>query len=600
MTKEDLDRILSTLNQIRGDHQWVEAKKARDELPIDLWKSFSAFANTRGGQILLGVSETSGKFTVTGVSDPAGMGSKITSWCLEAEPQISPLIHPVIYDDKTVLVVEIECPSPGPTPCHFPKIGDEYTTAYRRSNDGNTQIPRAAVDEIKAIRTSKDYSAGPAPEGAKLSEALLAATFTVNSGDLDEVLRGSGVTRDDGSPTLAGWLAFGKEHRAGVAKVVCIKDVKNSDQEEIPIAKHIEGSVGELLSGVLRWFRENLTLTPIRKNGEVFDEADFPLEALREAISNALVHRSVAPTFLQASCKVYVDEELIVITSPGGLIPAVDIRKLGFGVLATPKNYALVQLVLALNLQTTTGARIAEGSTWGIKGSDRLCYRSAVAPFIFIDNPEEFTVVAIRGKLPLTRVTARWPSAALSDEQIRILAFLVRLEEFQTDDPLGILRNIVLDSYLAARLMAAKSNEGAVKELNELVERGILIEESQYDRPIWSLPTSPAEGQKELVKKKSTPKRNKHIRTLLLAIDSAPGKKLLTVEIPEAMRKILNAEEPPNQRLVNRLIVEAENEGLVQSEVRKAQNKARTIVLASRGASEVQSAKANTDTKVDL
>ncbi|MBE0420981.1 RNA-binding domain-containing protein [Pseudoalteromonas nigrifaciens] len=54
----------------------VECKQAsgRDghgAVPNDMWETYSAFANTRGGLILLGIKEKKGTFTVEGITNPA-------------------------------------------------------------------------------------------------------------------------------------------------------------------------------------------------------------------------------------------------------------------------------------------------------------------------------------------------------------------------------------------------------------------------------------------------------------------------------------------------------------------------------------------------
>ena len=61
------------LNNIMRYHEnnRIEAKKAAGGFPHSLWETYSAFANTVGGLILLGVEESRDKqLRVTGVPDP--------------------------------------------------------------------------------------------------------------------------------------------------------------------------------------------------------------------------------------------------------------------------------------------------------------------------------------------------------------------------------------------------------------------------------------------------------------------------------------------------------------------------------------------------
>ena len=62
---------------LKGERVTLECKKAQSNVPVDAWKTYSAFANTYGGLILLGVHEDlkekdiSKRFTITGVDDAA-------------------------------------------------------------------------------------------------------------------------------------------------------------------------------------------------------------------------------------------------------------------------------------------------------------------------------------------------------------------------------------------------------------------------------------------------------------------------------------------------------------------------------------------------
>ena len=70
MEKKDIYNILN-----KGERVTLECKKAENSVPKSFWETYSAFANTNGGTVLLGVSEDmmekdkAKRYEVTGVND---------------------------------------------------------------------------------------------------------------------------------------------------------------------------------------------------------------------------------------------------------------------------------------------------------------------------------------------------------------------------------------------------------------------------------------------------------------------------------------------------------------------------------------------------
>lgn len=487
-TVQELEDLLVGLRAARGDHQWVEAKRARSAMPTDLWKSLSALANSGGGLVVLGVDEQRGVFAVTGVEDPAQTSADLQGLCSRAEPPLRPAISIVPHPDGAVVVGHVSAVQRSQQPCHFPGHGPIQQSSFVRVGDGDVQLLPNEVEDMLAVRSPRDDSRRPAPDGAEFENRALSTIFGRRSANRSVALRRAGVVTETDAPTLAGWLALGQNPGdvSPLGRVACMAQPRPGDPlESRQRGTHIEGTIGEILDGVLDWLDDQMGLVQVSRQGRLVDELDYPRAALREAISNALMHRSLSPSAESTSIAVRVTDAAVTITNPGGLHPGVDPRRLGLSPLSTPRNYALVHL--CGQLTSPQGALLVEAQASGIARADRLCREAGVAPLVFAVQPAMFTAVAIRGRLDLSRTGNDWPAIGTDPDALRVVAFLDRLERLRSEDLSSVAYEVILDATTAARLLTPVVPEQTISLLERLATARVLRLAPQFERLAWAL-----------------------------------------------------------------------------------------------------------------
>lgn len=109
MKSEEIKKLVA-----KSENAAVEFKRARGGVPADFWPSYSAFANTDGGTVILGVREKDGKREVEGLPDVEKTVADIWNAVNNAEKisanvLFNESIYPVDVDGKAVVVVEVPC-----------------------------------------------------------------------------------------------------------------------------------------------------------------------------------------------------------------------------------------------------------------------------------------------------------------------------------------------------------------------------------------------------------------------------------------------------------------------------------------------------------
>jgi len=133
----------------KSENAAVEFKRARGGVPADFWPSYSSFANTDGGVIILGVCEKNGKREIEGLADTEKIVADL--WNAVNNPDkvsvnvlFNESIYPVDVDGKAVVVVEVPRAERTVRPVFVGS--DVFKGTYRRNGEGDYHCSREAVE----------------------------------------------------------------------------------------------------------------------------------------------------------------------------------------------------------------------------------------------------------------------------------------------------------------------------------------------------------------------------------------------------------------------------------------------------------------------
>ena len=145
----------------------LEAKLAHGGLPESLWETYSAFANTDGGYILLGVRENPDhSLEVAGLPDPQAELEEF--WSILRDPEqvgvniLSPEDVRTLTDDgRTIIVIHVPAASPRQKPVW---VGPYVLSGtYKRTGEGDYHCELEEVQAMLAERERLNGRKGPEP-----------------------------------------------------------------------------------------------------------------------------------------------------------------------------------------------------------------------------------------------------------------------------------------------------------------------------------------------------------------------------------------------------------------------------------------------------
>ena len=320
----------------RNPHDQPTAPESRrlefkSQLPAAeaLAKTIIAFANDAGGSLYIGVDDKTRE--VTGIPDEELMPT---------EEKISNIIHDTIYPtvipditfqgegDKNIICVKVYR---GSNPPYYIKSKGKREGTYIRVGSTNRQADEELIAELERQKHHVSYDSELVHDKPFSLDSMqtLSSFFKEKTGEefTLEAAKKLNLCREyQGTlyPTIGGVLFSDndlRETRFPYAKVECAL-FKGNDSSHFLDQKTIDQPLclqpEETMAFVKRHINESGTIEGVY----TVRRWDFPLNAIREVIRNAVVHRDYS--LRGKDIKVAVYKDMVEITSPGRLLPSID------------------------------------------------------------------------------------------------------------------------------------------------------------------------------------------------------------------------------------------------------------------------------------
>lgn len=279
-------------------------------------KSIIAFANTAGGRVVIGIRDKTRDLigVVNALAEEERLASAISD---SIEPLLLPGIDIQTVRGKELLIISVPH-TPGPV---FLKGKGEERGVFVRLGSTNRVADNELLVNLRLISKNRTFDETLFPDG-KIDEDLLQRTFAVVGKKCSthslETLGIYSQHQGNRYATIGGTLLFNLDRlkwfpdsMVRCARFLGVSREKILDQVDIefPLIQSIEQAIH---------FIERNT----RKEGRIGtiyreDISEYPLEAVREALINAIVHTdySIKGSHIQIA----IFDDRIEFTSPGGL-----------------------------------------------------------------------------------------------------------------------------------------------------------------------------------------------------------------------------------------------------------------------------------------
>ncbi|GJM06864.1 MAG: hypothetical protein DHS20C10_05980 [marine bacterium B5-7] len=420
--------------------------KENTNSPLKIAKTVVAFANTAGGTVVIGVEDKTKR--LVGLDNILQEEEKVTNFLHDTiAPMILPEIDILNHQGKELLLIKVPH-TPGPF--YLKKYGREQGIYIRLGSSNRLADPESianlqrvakgvSFDEMKCSRaTLKD-----------LDEPLIHDQLSTKFKHItQENYQSLGIILSSNkkiTPTYGGILLFGKAPTQWLpdAMIKCasfLGEDKKNILDKAEIRCNLIQAVDDIMLFVKRNMRTSARIGSIKR----IDIPQYPIHAIREAITNALAHTDYS--MRGTSIQIFMYTNRIEIISPGGLPFGQTINAALSGI-SKMRNPIIGRIFRELGIIETLGIGLM---------SIINAYDDIAAPSPLFEEVDHFFKVTLFSNKSLQPHEATWFSS--------LEKMLLVNKEISTKD---------------AAIFWEVSDRTARSRLNKLVEFGYLVRDAQ-------------------------------------------------------------------------------------------------------------------------